>query len=155
MRQKKDTAKISADFIAQECLAVRLRLLTRAVTKLYNRALRPHGLTISQMNILVAVSHLGQVNQQRVCQALHLDKSTLSRDLARMRTQGWINAVPAADGRAALLRLTPAGRALLEQAFPAWQRAQEQARVLLGEMAAASLEPAVKAIRAKGLAPRS
>ena len=40
------------------------------------------------MNILVAVSHWGQVNQQTVCQALHLDKSTLSRDLARMRAQG-------------------------------------------------------------------
>lgn len=155
MRQKRDPTKISADFIAQECLAVRLRLLTRAVTKLYNKALRPHGLTISQMNILVAVSHLGQVNQQRVCQALHLDKSTLSRDLARMRAQGWIDAAPAADGRAMLLRLTPAGRALLEHASPAWQQAQDKAKVLLGDMAAAVLEPAVRAVRAGGVVSRS
>jgi len=152
MGAKTDKVKISAAFIAQECLAGRLRLLTRAVTKLYNQALRPHGLTISQMSILVAVSHLGLVNQQAVCQALHLDKSTLSRDLARMRAQGWIDAALGADGRVTHLRITPAGRARLEQAFPAWQQAQEKARVLLGEMAAASLESAVKAVRARGLA---
>ena len=155
MPAKSDDAKVSAAFIAQECLAVRLRLLTRAVTKIYNKALRPHGLTVSQMNILVAVSHLGPVNQRTVCQALHLDKSTLSRDLARMRAQGWINTAPGADGHTTLLRLTPAGSALLEQAFPAWQHAQEEARELLGEMAAASLEPAVKAIRARRMTPQS
>jgi DNA-binding MarR family transcriptional regulator len=155
MPAKSDDAKVSAAFIAQECLAVRLRLLTRAVTKLYNKALRPHGLTVGQMNILVAVSHLGPVNQQRVCQALHLDKSTLSRDLARMRAQGWISAAPGVPGRAALLRITPAGSALLEQAFPAWQRAQEEARSLLGGVAAAALEPAVKTIRARRMAPKS
>jgi DNA-binding MarR family transcriptional regulator len=154
MPAQKDKARISAAFIAQECLAVRLRLLTRAVTKLYNKALRPHGLTVSQMNILVAVAHLGQVNQQTVCRALHLDKSTLSRDLARMRAQGWVNAAPGADGHTTLLRTTPAGSALLEQAFPAWQQAQEEARGLLGELAAASLEPAVKAVRARRVAPQ-
>jgi DNA-binding MarR family transcriptional regulator len=153
MRARKDKAGVAVDVIAQECLAVRLRLLNRAVTKLYNKALRRHGLTIGQMNILAAVAHLGQVNQQTVCQALHLDKSTLSRDLARMRAQGWIDAAPGADGRATSLRLTPAGRALLEQAFPAWQRAQAEARILLGETVVTALELAAKAIRTRRVTP--
>jgi DNA-binding MarR family transcriptional regulator len=88
MAQKREPAKISVETIAQQCIAVRLRMLSRAVTRIYNQALRPYGLTTSQMNILVAISCLGEARQQDVCQALHLEKSTLSRDVVRMRRQG-------------------------------------------------------------------
>lgn len=149
-----ETANVSVEFIAQECVAVRLRLLTRAVTKLYNKALRPHGVTISQMNILVAVSCLGEAKQQEVCHALHLDKSTLSRDGGRMRAQGWLDTLPGEDGRTSLLRLTTDGRQLLQKAIPAWQQAQQQATALLGERDIAALSRAAKTLRsakAKGL----
>ncbi|HET6370182.1 MAG TPA: MarR family winged helix-turn-helix transcriptional regulator [Nitrospiria bacterium] len=130
-------------------MAVRLRLLTRAVTKLYNQALRPYGLTTSQMNILVAVSCLGDAKQREVCHALHLEKSSLSRDLTRMRAQGWIDEVQGEDGRAILLRVTPAGKRLLEKAFPAWQKAQDEAKALLGEKEVNSFARAAKSVRAK------
>ena len=85
MGRKDESLQAKTSLIVEECIAVKLRLLTRAVTKIYNRALRPHGLTISQMNILVAASYIGQAKQQDICQALHLEKSTLSRDLAQRR----------------------------------------------------------------------
>jgi len=147
MSDKTEIAKISVEHIADECVAGRLRLLTRVVTKIYNKALRPYGLTISQMSILVAVSCLGQARQQDVCQALHLEKSTLSRDLERMRANGWLESLPGDDGRTSLLRVTSAGRKLLEKSTPAWQQAQKQAKALLGEKESASLGRAVGAIR--------
>jgi len=119
------------------------------VTRIYNQALRPYGLMVSQMNILVAVSCLGEARQQEVCQALHLEKSTLSRDVGRMRSQGWLEEVPGEDGRTALLRITPAGKRLLEKATPAWQRAQEEATALLGERQVATLSRAAAMLRAK------
>ena len=146
---KKRDAKISAEIIAEQCIAVRLRILSRAVTRIYNQALRPYGLMVSQMNILVAVSCLGEARQQAVCWALQLEKSTLSRDAGRMRSQGWLKEVPEEDGRSALLTLTPAGRKLLEKATPAWQRAQERATALLGEREIGVLGRAVTTLRAK------
>jgi DNA-binding MarR family transcriptional regulator len=146
---KKRGAKISAEIIAEQCIAVRLRILSRAVTRIYNQALRPYGLMVSQMNILVAVSCLGEARQQAVCRALQLEKSTLSRDAGRMRNQGWLEEVPEKDGRSALLTLTPAGRKLLEKATPAWQRAQEQATALLGEREIGVLGRAVAMLRAR------
>lgn len=137
--------------IAEECIAVRLRLLTRAVTRLYNRALRPHGLTVSQMNILVAASCLGQARPQDICRALHLEKSTLSRDLERMRAQGWLKKSSGEDGRTSLLRVTPAGGKLLERAFPAWRQAQGQAKALLGEQGWAVLGRTTATLRREGL----
>jgi DNA-binding MarR family transcriptional regulator len=132
MAKKSETATISIETIAEQCIAVRLRLLSRAVTRIYNQALRPYGLTTSQMNILVAIACLGKARQQEVCQVLQLEKSTLSRDVARLRRQGWLDAVPGEDGRTVLLRITPGGRRRVEQAIPAWQQAQEQATALLG-----------------------
>ena len=44
--------------VARECIAVRVRLINRVITALYDEALRPHGLRVSQANILVAVAHL-------------------------------------------------------------------------------------------------
>lgn len=147
-------AKISVQMIAEQCIAVRLRMLSRGVTRIYNQELRPYGVTVSQMNILVAVSCLGETMQQEICRALHLEKSTLSRDVGRMRNQGWLDEMAGADGRAALLRITPAGRRLLEKATPAWQRAQEQATALLGKREVNTLGRAAATLRAQSKAGR-
>jgi DNA-binding MarR family transcriptional regulator len=152
MNHRKDSTQLKAAQVAHECIAVRLRMLTRAVTKLYNNVLRSYGLTVSQMNILVAVAGIGPVNQQGICQALCLDKSTLSRDLSRMRAQGWIADTDSEDGRVTMLAATPLGRRLLKKAFPAWQQAQQQARALLGRKEIASIYGAAKAMRAQGSA---
>src|SRR6266545_341945 len=152
MERKDESLQAKTTLIVEECIAVKLRLLTRAVTKIYNRALRPHGLTVSQMNILVAASYIGQAKQQDICQALHLEKSTLSRDLVRMRAHGWVTAVPGDDGRATMLSVTTAGKQVLEQAFPAWRQAQEEAKALLGEEAVASLGRLANPVRARGAA---
>jgi len=147
MKSKPGKANISIESIAEQCVAVRLRLLTRAVNKLYNKALRPHGLTVSQMNILVAVSCLKEAKQQDVCHVLHLDRSTLSRDVERMRTQGWVTTSSGEDGRTSLLKLTTNGRRLLQEVIPAWETAQRQATELLGTEHVATLDRATKALR--------
>jgi DNA-binding MarR family transcriptional regulator len=130
------------DTIARECIAVRLRLLNRVVTNLYDDALRPLGLKVSQLNILVATGKLGVARPARVCEILQLDTSTLSRNVERMRAQGWLEVVPEEDARAQPFRLTPRGKRLIEKATPAWERAQRQAAELLGDAGVALLDKA-------------
>jgi DNA-binding MarR family transcriptional regulator len=144
-----DEVNAAIERIAEQCVAVRLRLLTRAVNKIYNRALRPHGLTISQMNILVAVSCLKEAKQQDICRALHLERSTLSRDLERLRAQGWLDKRIGADERTSLIRLTREGRRLLQQTIPAWEAAQEEATRLLGAEHVTRLERTTRGLRAR------
>lgn len=122
-----------ADQIAASCIAVRLRLLNRVVTNLYDDALRPLGLKVSQMNVLVVAAQLGVARPAQVCELLHLDISTLSRNVDRMMTKGWLEVVPEEDARTQPLRLTDKGRKLLGRAIPAWEKAQEQAAEILGE----------------------
>jgi DNA-binding MarR family transcriptional regulator len=121
------------DAIARNCIAVRLRLLNRVVTNLYDDALRPLGLKVSQLNILVVTAKLGLARPATVCDFLQLDPSTLSRNVERMRARGWLEVVPGDDARTQPFRLTDEGRRLLEKAAPSWEEAQRQAEELLGE----------------------
>ena len=54
-----DRSSDSIDMIVRDCIAVRLRLLNRVVTNLYDDALRPLGLKTSQLNILTSTAKLG------------------------------------------------------------------------------------------------
>src|SRR5579884_2062322 len=139
-----DRTSEQADRLAANCIAVRMRLLNRVVTNLYDDALRPLGLKVSQMYLLVVAAKLGVARPARVSELLHLDLSTLSRNVDRMMTRGWLEAVPEEDARTQPFRLTDQGRRLLERAIPAWEKAQEQAAELLGETGVAVLDEAAK-----------
>jgi hypothetical protein len=97
------------DKVAGECVAVRLRMLNRVITNIYDDALRPLDLKVSQMNILVAAAKMGTARPVEVCEYLHLDVSTLSRNVERMKARGWLEVVPDEDGRSQPFRLTPQG----------------------------------------------
>ena len=126
--------KTVADQIASECIAVRLRLLNRAVTRIYDHALRSHGIKVSQMNVLVFVAKSASgVSPGRVAQSLHMEKSTVSRNVERMCREGWLAVGSGNDDRSQCLKATVKGRRLLEKAYPQWQQAQRQARAMLHE----------------------
>jgi hypothetical protein len=55
-----DISKEASKRIARECIAVRVRLLNRVITSLYDDALRPLGITVSQLNLLVAICRMEQ-----------------------------------------------------------------------------------------------
>jgi DNA-binding MarR family transcriptional regulator len=138
---KKDkTNPTLAQTLGQECIAMRIRLISRAISRIYDEALRPHGLKASQLSILGVISLLGRAEPGEVCRILHLDASTLSRNVNRMRTKGWLDVSSAGDRRAHQLKLTPEGNRILAEAFPAWREAQDKATSMLGEDNAAAIE---------------
>src|SRR3974377_1018863 len=102
-----DKPKSSIDTIARTCIAVRLRLLNRVVTNFYDDALRPLGLKVSQLNILIVTAKLGLSRPAQVCEILQLDTSTLSRNVERMRAHGWLEVRPDGDAPAQHLQLPP------------------------------------------------
>jgi DNA-binding MarR family transcriptional regulator len=118
--------------MTQGCFANRVRVLNRAISALYDEALRPHGLRVSQMNVLAAVAVMGRPRPSQVGSALRLEKSTLSRNVDRMISRGWLEALPEEDGRSHGLSLTPQGRRLLVEIYPAWRRCQASVRRRLG-----------------------
>lgn len=133
MSRKDQELNQHVEDIAENCLAVRARLLNRVITHVYDEALRPLGLKVSQMNILVVVQKLGRARPAEVCQILKLDTSTLSRNVERMRAKGWVEVLDDEDGRAHPFQLTANGRSLLRRAYPAWKAAQVKSAAVLGD----------------------
>ena len=93
---------------------------------------------------LPAAGKMGLARPTDICERLHLDVSTLSRNVERMKARGWLEVVPDEDGRAQPFRLTRDGCKLLERAAAPWKKAQRQAKSLLGEGIVDLLGQAVK-----------
>src|SRR6516165_503987 len=130
---RRDRLKRDAAEVLRDCIATRLRMANRVITKVYDDALRPLGLRVTQMSMLVVAEDRGLIRQSEVGAELQLDDSTLSRNLERMRANGWLEEVSGDDARVHSYRLTQAGRALLDKTIPAWRGAQAEAQRLLGE----------------------
>ncbi len=137
---------VSVSQIANECIAVRLRLINRAVSNIYDDALRPFGLKVSQMNILVVVSLRKIVRPSEIGEVLQIDRSTLSRNIDRMKSRDWLESIEDEDARAQPVRLTKSGKDLLKEVSPAWEEAQAQATELMGDKFIASVRDTARQV---------
>ena len=126
---------------SDDCLALRARIVARAVTTVYDDALRSQDLKISQMNVLVAAGRYGPVRPVELARTLHLDASTLSRNLVRLEQRGFIEMLEdEEDARAAPVQLTSAGKKVVQKVLPAWRKAQKEAEALLTAAGAKQLK---------------
>ncbi|MEM9944781.1 MAG: MarR family winged helix-turn-helix transcriptional regulator [Cyanobacteria bacterium P01_D01_bin.36] len=124
LKTSKETARDIAQQMSQECVARRLRQVNRTITRLYDEALRPHGLTVNQLNILAVVISEKQIRPGQLGQSLGMEKSTVSRTVDRMVRKDWLKVTPGTDGRTQLLTVTAKGRKLLLNVTPIWDNLQ-------------------------------
>ena len=117
---------------ALPCLCASLRRTSRALTQLYEEALRPLGLRASQFTILQVLSLAGEMTQGEMGQFLAMDSTTLTRTLAILRRHGWITRRRGEDRREWRIRLSSIGRAQFGRALPHWEKVQALVRKKLG-----------------------
>jgi DNA-binding MarR family transcriptional regulator len=108
------------------CVCSTLRMVSRAVTQLYDDILRPSGLRVTQFSILATIARSGQANLRQLEAALAIDQTTLTRSLNLLERDRMIERVPHLDGRIKAMRLTRRGRRVLTVARPLWARAQDR-----------------------------
>ena len=115
------------------CMCGNFRRASRALTQLYDDALRPVGLRATQFTILQVLSRTGEVSQGELGKILAMDSTTLTRTLRIMGREGWIAERRGEDRRERLLRLAKAGRYQFNRALPSWEKAQAQLGRQLGD----------------------
>ena len=126
-------AKKHATMFAEQCVAGRIRLLNRAVTGVYDHALQSLGITINQATILVTIFLNRNIAAAGIGRKLLMEKSTVSRNLARLEANGWINTKKSLNSQQQTVSVTSKGRALLAIAHREWAMAQKETRQLLGD----------------------
>ena len=110
------------------CLCNALRQASRAVSRMYDEELRGVGLRTTQYSLLRRLRRAGEIRQRDLGGLTSLDETTLTRNLRPLIDSGWVAIRPGEDRREKLVRLTDAGAAKLQDARPAWERAQERLR---------------------------
>ncbi|MDX2289627.1 MAG: MarR family winged helix-turn-helix transcriptional regulator [Hyphomicrobiaceae bacterium] len=129
-----DTVSIRdiAEVTASGCLATRVRQLSRIITRVYDDAMRPLGITASQYTLLAQLAARDGITAVEIGHDLDIEKSTLSRNLKRLLALGHIIMDPPAGRRGRGLHLTPKGQTVLREAYPIWAAAQRQTNTVMG-----------------------
>jgi DNA-binding MarR family transcriptional regulator len=118
--------------VSESCIATRIRQLSRIITRVYDDAMRPLGITASQFTLLTQLAQQDGITAVEIGFVLDIEKSTLSRNLKRLLALGLIIMDPPAGRRGRGLHLTPKGQAVIKEAFPVWQSAQQKAVRVMG-----------------------
>lgn len=118
---------------ARGCTGLRLRSLTRLVTRHYDAELSRAGLRLTQYTLLSYLKSHGPLTHTNLAHALGMDRTTLTRNLRPLVDPGWIAQQKSpTDARATTLSLTDAGREQWERARPLWRAAQDSLNEQLG-----------------------
>jgi DNA-binding MarR family transcriptional regulator len=135
------------------CACFNLRKAARAVTSLYDEALRPTGLRATQFALLSITKTLGSVPVSQLAEAAVMDRTTLTRNLKPLEKRGLVRVRSGADRRVHEVTITARGRHLWTRSIPLWWRAQRRITDGLGEARlralVADLEAAVAVARAR------
>ena len=124
-RKRRPTKEQDRDRLSP-CVCSTLRMVSRAVTQLYDDVLRPSGLRVTQFSILATIARLGEANLRQLESMLAIDQTTLTRSLNLLERDGVIERASHPDGRIKAMRLTARGRRALGVAGPLWARAQDK-----------------------------
>jgi DNA-binding MarR family transcriptional regulator len=137
------------------CLCTNARRAALALTAIYDEALAPHGLKVTQFSLLRAVERHGEPNLTGLAEATGLDRSTLGRNLRVLEAAGVVRFSAGDDQRDRVVTLTAEGRARVRAASVAWKRLEGSLRTSLGEDADRLVTVAhrVTALTAPGRAP--
>jgi DNA-binding MarR family transcriptional regulator len=124
----------SADAYAAShaCACGRLRRAARALTQLYDDAMAPAGLRVTQFSLLRTLARNGPMRITELAAAQLLDRTALSRNLDPLLERGLVKVTRGSDARTREIALTRTGEAALRAAVPRWQRAQAQVAKRLG-----------------------
>jgi DNA-binding MarR family transcriptional regulator len=97
----------------------------RAVARRYDEVLRPLGLTNGQFSLLMSLNRPEPPTMGQVSAVLAMDRTTVTANLKPLERRGLVEVqVDEKDRRSRRLKLTSAGRRLLAEAMPLWEKAQ-------------------------------
>ncbi len=116
------------------CVCTAVRRADRALTRVYDDALRPSGLATTQYSLLSIISRApAPLSLGNLAGAQMMDRTTLTRALAPLVRDGLVDIIAGGDRRTRIISLTSQGQSTLEAARPFWRQAQDRVTRAAGE----------------------
>ncbi|HMN81320.1 MAG TPA: MarR family winged helix-turn-helix transcriptional regulator [Burkholderiaceae bacterium] len=134
MRAPADLAFGTTRLVRDTCLCLHAQKAARALARRFDLALKPVGITSGQFSVLMSLNRPEAPNLGTVAALLAMDRTTLTANLKPLERRRLVEtASDPVDGRARLLRLTPAGRAILSEAVPIWRHLHAEIEAALSD----------------------
>lgn len=113
-------------FVRDHCLCLAAHRAARLLSRRFDDAFRPLGITGGQFSLLNALNRPVPPSLGAVADLLVMDRTTLTANLKPLERKGLVDsAADPDDRRVRRLSLTAAGRDMLRRAMPAWTAVQE------------------------------
>jgi DNA-binding MarR family transcriptional regulator len=110
-----------------DCYCTQFRRTSGALTRIYDRALEPVGLRITQFSLLRGLGRLGTATLTQLAEESALDLTTISRNAKLLIERGWVDVLAGEkDKREKRLSLHESGKAAVKKAMPQFRRAQSR-----------------------------
>lgn len=107
--------------IRDNCLCLHAQRAARALSRRFDEAFRPFGITSGQFSLLNGLNRPEPPTIGAVASLLAMDRSTVTANLKPLERAGLVTiAVDTQDRRGRRVGLTDAGRDLLARATPVW-----------------------------------
>jgi DNA-binding MarR family transcriptional regulator len=110
--------------VPRPCACTTVRRTSRILARVFDAALKPSGLNVTQLAVLRAVERHAGEPLTRVADDLCMDRTSLYRAVAPMQRDGLLTISAGADARSRAAAVTTRGLRVLEAADPAWRRTQ-------------------------------
>jgi DNA-binding MarR family transcriptional regulator len=137
------------------CNCTGLRKATRRISQLYDQALAPSGMKITQRAILAQIDRSGSTNVGLLAQALVMDSGALAHTLKPLERSGLIALeVDPHDRRHRLISLTAQGRDKLGETNALWAQAEKNFESAFGRAEAAALRTLLQTLISDDFAAR-
>jgi DNA-binding MarR family transcriptional regulator len=124
---------ISSLAISRSCIGYRSRKVSRTLARVFNAAMRPLDLSVTQFAVLVAVDAEPDDTIAGLAGRLNTDPSTVVRLALALQKRGLLTSDKGRGRNGKRLKLTAAGRALLKKAMAVWQRTHDMIAGELGD----------------------
>lgn len=107
--------------IRDHCLCLHAQRAARALSRRFDEAFRPYGITSGQFSLLNSLNRPSPPTIGQVAETLAMDRSTVTANLKPLERTGLVTAtVDPEDRRGRRIALTDAGRDLLARTTPVW-----------------------------------
>lgn len=116
-----------------ECVCTALRMATRSVARLYDRALSRAGLRVTGYSILSRLAAEGPLSVSELAGRLTMERTTCTREVTPLVSSGLVETTAGSDRRRRQLRVTGLGRQKLAEGRPAWEQVQRMVAEEFGD----------------------
>jgi DNA-binding MarR family transcriptional regulator len=135
--------------VRRMCACDQLRRVTRGVTQIYDNAVLPSGLRITQLAIFIGLSTEGDLPLTVLADGLRLDRTTLTRNLKVLEDRKLIRTYEhAEDARVRMVSVTLEGSRMLCDALERWTEVQAHVEECFGRDRLKALEDELAAFSA-------